>query len=326
MPRIVPATEPFIHEAAARLRSGGVVVFPTETVYGLGASTFDIAALDSIYQLKGRPANNPLIAHVLGAQQVRALATNWDSRCDQLAARFWPGPLTLVLTKIDSVPDQATAGLKTIAVRAPAHAAARRLLELFGGPISAPSANRSGRVSPTTARHVAADFADVDDLLILDGGPCQVGIESTVLDLTGTLPRILRPGAITADQLRTMLGTIDDQSIVSQSSSPGTSPAHYSPRTPAQLVESSRLQLRLNETRQAMAVLCFEGLHINPPHRAIVMPRSADQYAHKLYSALRQADAFGCAMILIEQPPASSDLWRAVHDRLQRATGSQETL
>ena len=318
--------------AVSRLRSGNVVAFATETVYGLGADTFNPAALERIYQIKGRPFNNPLIAHVLDWDQARLVcdvSAAGESRfasfdtAKELASRFWPGPLTLVLPKAPRVPPQATAGLATIAVRAPAHPVARKLLQAFSGPISAPSANRSGHVSPTRAQHVAEDFADADDLLILDGGASDVGIESTVLDLTATPPRILRPGAITAERLRETLGEVQSPHLQTQTASPGTASQHYAPHTPAELVTTSEIQDRLRQSQQPLAVLTFDASQVASPHKAIEMPRDAEEYARALYGALREADALGCERMIIESPPQEADLWRAITDRLRRAARPQ---
>jgi L-threonylcarbamoyladenylate synthase len=230
MPLILPPTDANIRTAATRLRLGDVIAFPTETVYGLGGDTMNPAAIERIYRLKGRPADNPLIAHVAAQSEARVLAARWDDRCEKLALRFWPGPLTLVVPRADAVPGASTAGLPTIAVRCPNHPVARALLEEFAGPISAPSANRSGYVSPTTAQHVADDFADQVDMMVLDGGPCGGGIESTVLEVSDDVPRILRPGGVTAEQIRAVIGDVWQAPVARQAASPGTSMQHYSPR------------------------------------------------------------------------------------------------
>jgi L-threonylcarbamoyladenylate synthase len=331
MPRIVSPTSEHIARAAAILREGGLVVMPTETVYGLGADTFNLHAIERVYTLKGRPANNPLIAHVANAAVAKSLVADWDDRCQRLADHFWPGPLTLVMAKADAVSHQSTAGYSTIAVRCPAHPAAMQLLQAFGGPISAPSANRSGRVSPTSARHVADDFAEESDLFILDGGPCDLGIESTVLDLSGPKPRILRPGSVNAEQLQGILEAsnspeslsgVEEPAMSGPSASPGTSSLHYAPRTPAELVDQFELRHRLDQEDDGpYAVICFSPAFVKPPNQPIGMPRRADQYARRMYDALRQADGLGCARILIELPPSNNGLWLAVHDRLKRATG-----
>ena len=326
MPRIVDASN--IQVAADALRSGAVVAFPTETVYGLGARTFSEAAIERVYELKGRPADNPLIAHVLDAAQAREVVAGgcWDERCESLARRFWPGPLTVVLPKSARVSDRATAGRPTVAVRSPRHAVARSLLQGAGQPISAPSANRSGRVSPTSAQHVLDEFADVAearDLMILDGGECEIGIESTVLDLTSSPPRILRHGSVTHEQLHEVLGEVAAPAIEAQSASPGTSPSHYAPRTPAELVAPEHVQSalrRLSDQNQRGVALVFEAEAIKLPHKAIAMPREGERYAHDLYQRLREADAMGCDRIIIASPPQASQVWRAVHDRLRRAT------
>ncbi len=323
------ATEPMIARAADLLRAGEPVAFPTETVYGLGADTFNEAALDRVFELKGRRADNPLIAHVLGPDQARRVAVGWDDRCERLARRCWPGPLTIVLGRARRVPPRATAGWPSIAVRAPAHPVARALLEAFGGPVSAPSANVSGGVSPTTAAHVIADFADAGDLLVLDGGACAVGIESTVVDLTTDVARVLRPGSVTAEQLSELLGDVSQVDQVgqvvmgragTQGPAPGTSMRHYAPRTATELVDEQALPGRLAELGEPAAVLCFDDALVAPPHRAIVMPRTAEAYAARLYAALREADEVPGAMILVVRPPSREGLWSAVIDRLGRAT------
>ncbi len=326
---LVKATEPSIARAADLLRAGQPVAFPTETVYGLGADTFNEAALDRVFELKGRPMDNPLIAHVLGPAGARRVAVGWDDRCERLARRCWPGPLTIVLGRARSVPPRATAGWPSIAVRAPAHPVARALLEAFGGPVSAPSANKSGGVSPTTAAHVVADFADAGDLLVLDGGACEVGIESTVVDLTTDVARVLRPGSVTVRQLGELLGeAVEAVEVVdvgmgraaTQGLSPGTSMRHYAPRTATELVDEQALPGRLAELGEPVAVLCFDDAPVAPPHRAIVMPRTAQAYAARLYAALREADEVPGAMILVVRPPSQEGLWSAVVDRLGRAT------
>ena len=329
VPRIVPPTSSTIAHAADNLRAGGAVAFPTETVYGLGALTFNENGLDLVYGLKGRPPGNPLIAHVLDATQARMLVAPgaWDDRCERLTNEFWPGPLTLVLPKGARVPARATADLPTVAIRAPAHAVARRLIDAVGEPISAPSANRSGHVSPTTAQHVLDEFIDSDhqasrELLVIDGGACDVGLESTVLDLTRSPPRVLRPGSVTLEQLREALGVVDSAVIESQDSSPGTSLAHYAPRTPVQLVEAASLRAELDAHARAgrrCVALCFDASVIAPPHASIVVSNHPATYAHNLYRLLREADAQGSDQIVVEMPADSSHLWRAIRDRLSRA-------
>lgn len=309
------------------MRAGEAVALPTETVYGLGGLTMLPGAVRRIYELKGRPADNPLIAHVLDAAGAQRVAATWPPAADRLAARFWPGPLTLVVPRHASVPLEATGGRDTIAVRSPQHPVARRLLELLGGDaVSAPSANLSGRTSATTAAHVAKDFAHVPDLLVLDGAPCTVGIESTVLDLTQERPAILRPGTVTAEQIAAVLGCAPHTAAATaQGASPGTALGHYAPVTPAQVVGRSDLAGHLAAAADRCAVLAV-SLHALPAgeqarHIVVPMPAQAAAYAAVLYDRLRAADASGCARIIIEDPckePAAE--WAGVRDRLQRAT------
>lgn len=353
IPRIVPPTDDNLHVAAERLRSGDIVAFPTETVYGLGASTFNTDALARVYQHKGRPLDNPLIAHVRDVAQARQLTAHWPPQADQLAAAFWPGALTMVLQRATTVPSAATAGLATIAVRCPAHPVARALLHAFDSPISAPSANRSGHVSPTAAQHVVDDFTDaatqctrdaVDDdpdvaaqqnmhqLFVLDGGPCETGIESTVIDLTSEPPRVLRPGSITIAMLQEVLGSshIDATIITTQHASPGTRMRHYAPAIPAQLVDAAALadDAAIAHAMRAAGAKRAAVLSLTVPQNTEVahvlcwmhMPSDPIAYAARLYSALREAEQAGCDLILIQQPPLDDPAWLAIHDRLNRAT------
>src|SRR5258708_36373211 len=225
-----------IEAAAAILRGGGLVAFPTETVYGLGANALDPAAVAKIYELKGRPAASPLIVHVSSVEMARTLVSEWPARAEQLAARWWPGPLTLVVRKAGRVPDIVTAGLGTVGVRIPAHPLALRLIELAGVPIAAPSANRFMQLSPTTAGHVRQTFGDA--ILILDGGPCAIGLESTVVAIESGKLTLLRPGMIS-------LGELEHVKLESATAPVGSHPApgmhqrHYSPKTPLLLVDST---------------------------------------------------------------------------------------
>jgi L-threonylcarbamoyladenylate synthase len=330
MPRIAEPAPAAIGEAAARLRGGGVVAFPTETVYGLGAGTFDERGLARVYELKGRPRDNPLIAHVEGSLMARRLTAHWDARAEALAARFWPGPLTIVVEKAPDVPALATAGWPTIAIRAPRHDVALALIVAYGGAISAPSANRSGHVSPTSAHHVAADFADVADLLILDGGRCAIGLESTVVDLAqgpDAPARILRPGMIGEADLAEIIGPVRIARVRGQEASPGTRPRHYAPRAPVEMVEPGTLAARLADLTGAgerAVVLAFHRAAVLPPHRAVEMPQGAGDYGRVIYAQLRAADATCAAerfhRIVIERPPDTNPAWKVVIDRLERAT------
>lgn len=320
MPIVLPYGDESIRRASDELRAGGVVAFATETVYGLGADAFNADAVRRIYALKGRPFDNPLIAHVIDAVSAKSLVTEWDHRCDRLASRFWPGPLTMILPRRDTVPAESVSGLGTIAVRSPMHPLARSLLYCFGGPISAPSANRSGHVSPTTAQHVVDDFPDEDRLLVLDGGTAGYGIESTVVDLTGPDATILRPGTVTLEQIRRALGRAHAVVGSEQGIAPGTSALHYAPRRHAAIVPAERLAEALAGSSATAAVLCLTPSLVQPPHQAIVMPPDPEGYARRLYQALREADQVAVDRIVIEQPPGRDGIWLAIHDRLMRAT------
>ncbi len=340
MAEILSATEESVRRAAGVLRAGGVVALPTETVYGLAGLTLLPIAARRIYELKGRPANNPLIAHVLDAAGAARVVAEWPAEANALAEKFWPGPLTLVLPKHASVPLEATGGLETIAVRSPAHPVARSVLAAVGGSsLSAPSANVSGHTSATCAQHVADDFAHVPGLLVLDGGACTLGIESTVLDLSGgahgatpRAPTILRPGSVTAEQIAAVLGrTVDVARAQAQGASPGTALRHYAPNTPAVLVAHGELARVLARERARCAVLAVSldalPAELRARHSVIVMPTGSDAYATALYDRLRHADSLGCERIVIEDPASASaiiaspaDAWGAIRDRLMRAT------
>ncbi len=325
MPRLIEPTEEAIREAARLLRDGRLVAFPTETVYGLGADTFNPEAIARVYELKGRPSDNPLIAHIAGASWAPRLTGGWSDEAAQLAAAFWPGPLALILPRAVSVPAAAAGGRDTIAIRVPRHPVALSLLRAFDGPVSAPSANRSGRVSPTRANHVAADFADADNLTILDGGDSEVGLESTVLDLTQPEPRILRPGQIDADSIRQILGrTVEVARTTSQTSSPGTATRHYQPRTPATLVPRSEWSSPTLRIESGDILIAREPADELPPvtaqgERCFLMPREPDAYAATLYDTLRKADDLAGKRLLIEWPQEAGAIWDAVRNRLERA-------
>lgn len=323
--KVVPADSQSVGLAAQWMRQGFLAAFPTETVYGLGASTFDEQALARIYRLKGRPSDNPLIAHVRGVLDVDLVAAPTPEQratLERLAECFWPGPLTLVLPRAGAVPAAACGGRDTLAVRAPAHPVALALLEAFGGPISAPSANRSGHVSPTSAAHVLSDFPDEPQLLVVDGGPSRVGVESTVLDLTTSPPRILRPGSVTAAQIESLIGRVDDSPIREQAASPGTASRHYSPRTPARLLPASLIPAAIRNSTPPCVVLSLSPIDVPAPHARLAMPTDAETYASRLYAVLRDVDDAGFGTIIVERPLAIDGLWAAILDRLERATGS----
>lgn len=309
-----PAT---IAHAVETLRAGGLVAFPTETVYGLGADARNPDAIRAIFRRKGRPEHNPLIAHVADIAAARALTTEWPPLAQTLAQRFWPGPLSLVLHKHPSIPDEVTAGAPTVAVRCPDHPIALALLRAFGGPLVAPSANPSGFVSPTTAAHVREAFPD---LLVLDGGPCRAGIESTVLSLVLHPPTILRSGAVTLEDLHPLIGEIraGAADALGALGSPGRLASHYAPRAPVRLL--SPHAFRAHALAEGECALALSSDYApTPGARIIPMPEDALAYAARLYAALRDADAANPRAIIVELPEHTDGLWAAIHDRLRRA-------
>jgi len=323
-----------IAEAVARLRERRLVAFPTETVYGLGADATNAAAVRAVFRVKGRPADNPLIVHVSEAAMARAATAAWPKSAGALASAFWPGPLTLVLPKSDAIPPEVTAGGSAVAVRMPDHALTLALIDAFGGPLVGPSANPSGYVSPTRPEHVREHF-DEKLVLVLDGGPCRAGIESTVVDLTGASPRVLRPGVIGAAQIEAVLEeTVEAAAGANEEPGPARSPgrvgAHYRPRTPVILTETiGQVHAALEAHTAGCVVLSPPGapLAVEPPHRSVAMPGDAEAYGSELYAALREADAAAPAAIVVALPtpqpgtPAEAAVWEAVLERLRRAGG-----
>lgn len=302
-----------LRQAVELLRAGELVAFATETVYGLGADARSADAVARIFAAKGRPATNPVIVHVHDAAQARTVTSAWDDRAEALAAALWPGPLTLVLPRGPDIPPIVTAGGDTVAVRAPAHLVARALLAHFGGPIAAPSANRSNGISPTTAEHVLAGL-DGRIPLVLDGGPCLVGLESTVLDLCGPAPRVLRLGAVGPDRIAAVLGAevaVEGGTDSGPARSPGRLARHYSPATPLELVEDASDQ-DLGDAA-VLARRRLEGcLQLE------ILPDDPEGYGRLLYAALHRADAAGARRIVVETVPADT-AWAAIRDRLARA-------
>jgi L-threonylcarbamoyladenylate synthase len=312
--------------AAEVLRAGGLVAFPTETVYGLGANALDAAAVARIFTAKGRPANNPLIVHVAETADVLRVASEWPEVAARLAERFWPGPLTLVLPRRPELPDIVTAGGPTVAVRLPAHPVARELIHLAETPIAAPSANRSNRLSPTRARHVLCDLDGRIDML-LDGGPTPGGIESTVLDLASRPPRLLRPGLIEPGALEAIIGPIERARLgVSAEAlpSPGMLARHYAPRTPMELAEGGEervRQLSRDGLRVAWLVWFDADEEALPAGVTVVrLPSDAGGYAAELYQALHRLDEISIDRIIAALPPEGEE-WLGVRDRLRRASG-----
>jgi L-threonylcarbamoyladenylate synthase len=315
-----------IQHAATLLRAGRLVAFPTETVYGLGANALDADAVARIYAAKGRPATSPLIVHVASIEMAKSLAAEWPAAADLLTKQFWPGPLTLVLRKKPAIPGIVTAGLDTVGLRMPSHPVAQALLEAAGIPLAAPSANRFTEVSPTTAEHVRQSLGNNVDL-ILDGGPCTVGIESTVLSLIGPQPVLLRPGGISRAQIESIIGSIAiaQEAPSGPHPSPGMHARHYSPRTSLLLVSDGKLPeagkgIYLEYSRPPIrsAHSAIRSDATTPRVQIIQMPADPAAYAAILYEKLHQADAAHVDWIAVEKPPATSD-WEAVNDRLRRA-------
>jgi len=294
-----------IEQAVTLLRQGKLVAFPTETVYGLGADATNADAVAKIFIAKGRPSTNPLICHVADATVAKRYAKSWPAKAQQIADAFWPGPVTIIVEKTDAISDLATAGGSTVGLRAPDHPITLDLLKQFDRPLAGPSANRSTRVSPTTAQHVRDELGDSVDL-ILDGGPCRVGIESTVLNLAGDRPAILRPGGISREQIEAVIGPVMMQHHVTSAEtaalSPGQHAIHYAPQTPAYRFESKQLS------------------QIDPAHAAVIRcDIDPIAYARTIYDRLRSLDAQGLRAIYVEMPP-DEPRWLAVRDRLIRAT------
>ena len=306
---------PEVRRAAELLRRGGLVAFPTETVYGLGADAANPKAVARLYAVKGRPADHPVIVHFASAQDAFRFARDVPPVALDLAGKFWPGPLTLILRRSKLAQDFVTGGQDTVGLRVPSHPVAQQLLKAFKGAIAAPSANRFGLVSPTTAAHVREDLgADVD--LVLEGGPSELGIESTIVDCSGTTAVLLRPGGISAQQLGIPL---DERTSASPRHS-GALARHYAPRTPARLIPTFALDKEIALLGNRVAVLAFS----RPDERVdywLRMPREPAGYAQRLYAALRELDAAGCEAILVEAPPQAAE-WAAVLDRLRKACAS----
>ena len=310
-----------MRRAADVLRAGGLVAFPTETVYGVGADATNAAAVAKIFAAKGRPSTNPLIVHVADVDSARRYASEWPGDATRLAEQFWPGPLTLVVPKTSAIVDSVTAGRQTVALRVPDHALALELLGAFGGPVAAPSANKSNHVSPTTAAHVVQELGGTVDV-ILDGGPCRVGIESTVVDLTGPRPVIFRPGGVPRLEVEAVVGPVDvfggAVDAAESSASPGQHARHYAPRTPAFRVPFDRSAFTPGQCGVIMPGRRREWRQVRGIRLAI-LPSNPDEYARLFYSTLRELDRLGLNAIYIGMPPERPE-WEAVRDRITRAT------
>jgi len=304
--------------AAEILRRGGLVAFPTETVYGLGADASSALAVKKLYEVKRRPADHPVIVHFASPQIAFGWAREVPGEAHELARRFWPGPLTIILKRSPLAQDFVTGGQDNVGLRVPSHPVAAQLLTLFGNGVAAPSANRFGAVSPTTPAHVRADLgSDVE--LVMEGGPSEVGIESTIVDLSGTAPTLLRPGHISRRELEDALGKRLAEKTQDVPRHSGGLERHYAPKTPARLVPVHELDRELARLQDRIAVLAFS----RPDERVdfwLRMPRDPTAYAQRLYGALRELDGAGCEAILIEAPPDVAE-WAAVRDRLSRACG-----
>jgi L-threonylcarbamoyladenylate synthase len=316
-----------VRRAAELLRAGDVVALPTETVYGLAANAFDAAAVKKIFQIKGRPSNNPIIVHVTSREQARACVGEWTDAAEKLATSFWPGPLTIVLPKSSKVPDVVTAGGPTVGVRWPSHPFMQAVIRECGFPLAAPSANPANQLSPTTAEHVQRGLGE-SVTLIVDGGAAHVGIESTVVDALTAPPRLLRPGIIHRESLIAVLGELfDGNDKAGHRRSPGTFPRHYSPRARLKVFSWQND----TELRQIIADsgcnprVCHVVAHSRIPEpqglgRVSLIPHDAAAYARAIYAELHKCDELGAELIIVEKVPETSE-WRAISDRLQRAQG-----
>jgi L-threonylcarbamoyladenylate synthase len=317
-----------IDEAAAAIARGGLVAFPTETVYGLGADATRADAIARVFAVKGRPAAHPLIVHVADGAPLDDFARDVPDAARALAAAFWPGPLTIVLRRGARIAAEATGGADTVGLRVPAHPLALALLARAGVPIAAPSANRFGRVSPTTADHVAADLGDDVDYL-LDGGPCAVGVESTIVDLSGDAPALLRPGGAARDAIERVLG----RPLAAPSRevrAPGVLPSHYAPRARVVAVAPAQLAAAAAAAGPHVAVLAptsvIAGAGLPADLARVALPDEPDACARALYAALRELDARGVDTIVAALPPVDDarGISEAIADRLRRAAGPRE--
>jgi L-threonylcarbamoyladenylate synthase len=317
-----------VKRAAELLQAGEVVALPTETVYGLAANARDEQAVAKIFQIKGRPANNPIIVHVAGVDLAQRCAADWPVNAERLARAFWPGPLTLVLPRAKEIPDNVTAGGATVGVRWPGHPLIQAVIRECGFPLAAPSANLSGQISPTNAGHVRKQLGD-KITLIIDGGQSQVGIESTVLDLTGSPPEILRPGMIHAESLAAVAGQVRNLKAGAQIGtflrSPGRLKKHYAPRARLLVLnwnDEADLKAQL-AARQVPPALCHIIAHTRIPldvdlANVCVIPHDPEAFARAIYGEMHRSDEAGAKWIVVESPPDLPE-WSAIADRLQRA-------
>jgi L-threonylcarbamoyladenylate synthase len=310
-----------IENAVALLRQGELVAFPTETVYGLGADAANADAVAKIFAAKGRPADHPLIVHLPCHDQLDLWARDVPPAAYELAEAFWPGPLTLILKRQPNVIDAVTGGQDTVGLRVPGHPLALELLRAFGGGVAAPSANRFGRISPTAAQHVRDDLGG-SVAMVIDGGACSVGIESTIVDLSGAALTILRPGMIVAADIGRVLGRVPSDARVDAPRVSGSLEAHYAPRTPLSLLPADAVIFAVREALAKNERLAVLAPMLCPISDDLIVwlaaPSDPGPFAHALYANLRALDALGCARIVVQKPPASQ-AWSAIADRLQRA-------
>jgi len=315
-----------VAQAAERLRAGELVALPTETVYGLAANALDARAVERIFAAKGRPAHNPIIVHVADLPMARRCASNWPQLADRLARAFWPGPLTLVLPKSPGIPEIVTAGGPTVGIRWPRHPFIQAVIQACGFPLAAPSANPSNQVSPTEAVHVTRTLGELVPLVV-DGGACQVGIESTVLDLTSTPPRVLRPGMIHGDALAAVTGRLATTEATGKGvlRSPGQLPKHYAPKARLQLRSwQDDVDLASQMAREGMVpARCHIIAHTRIPQGSLaeqvwVVPHDPEAFARALYGTLHRCDAAHARTVIVEAVPADG-VWAGIADRLRRA-------
>ena len=312
-----------LDDALAALRRGEAIGLPTETVYGLAADAHDPAAVRRIYALKGRPSDHPLIVHVADAVTASRWAGDWPEAAEALAEAFWPGPLTLILPRAANVPDEVTGGQDTVGLRVPAHPVAQALLRAFEGGVAAPSANRFGRLSPTTAAHVREEFGDAVPI-VLDGGECEIGLESTIVDLSSETPRILRPGRISRPEIEEVIGPVAEGKDGDSPRASGTLASHYAPRAGVEVLARAPLVARYHELAKRGQKVA--ALLRGQPFKDIdgeVLPSDLAGYGHALYAALRRLDARGFDVLLAELPPHTA-AWAAVNDRLKRAAAPRD--
>lgn len=324
MVRVVRATQVEIETAVQALRDGELVAFPTETVYGLGANAQNPVAVRKIFEAKGRPTTHPVIVHLDSPRFLHRWVREVPESAMRLAERFWPGPLTMVMPRAANVHDIVTGGQDTVAIRVPSHPMAQQLLTAFGGGIAAPSANRYGRLSPTRAEHVREELGD-SVRVVLDGGECQIGLESTIVAFEGQNVRLLRPGGATAAQLRQVVGELLIGADLQSPRVPGSMPSHYAPTTPMAIVPSGEVDAHaaaLSEGGRRVAVLA-QRLPLKS-HKYVTWinaGRRPEQYGHDLYANLRTLDKAGCQQILVQDVP-EGEPWDAIRDRLRRAASS----